>query len=706
MKTHHTLPTALTALTLLACAMLSVAPAGAQAAGCPNEQFRIGASVSLPNCRAYELVTPEHLGRSQDIPFTVGNSNQAVASPDGERFALKTFSRLEPGPALYQSYYVFSRTPQGWTIKSAVAPGAEVDNLELFLASPDLTQVGLSSFSGRLEPSPTTFEVGPVGGPYTPLAEVPEQYRAGLVGANAGTASVPAFSDVVLDSNDPALLPAGSEPNIPGADETYDWSEGQLRRVAVDDQGKPLSRCGSQLGSHGDPSNSGATPENKRSVSADGSKIFFTTGGSGPNCEEPGSLYMRVENRETVEISAPQGVKLEPSERERVTYLDATANGSKVFFSTNEALTEDAPNPGPGGLPNLYVYETGAPAGERLKFVANGVSTEYLTKFVVSEDGTVIYARTSSGGGYRRYDTVTGENSLITTGGEAPSKSEAAYATPNGEFFVFTSDSIENEPRIGHGHQNGLFWYDNADKSIICVSCGGTLISEGGEMDLPLGGFGSGGSAFLESNDETPEFVDMSDNGQEVFFQTTAKLVPQDTNSTEFPTSTSSGAPGEDVYEWEADGWEGCQSGVGCTYLLSGGDDAGPAVFIDATANGSNVFFASPSQLVSWATPEFTNIYDARVDGGFAPPPTARECLSCQGVGSPAPLFGPGASLTFVGPGNAPSVAGVKPGVAIRKKPVAKCAKGKKRSSGRCVVRHEHKGKKKHRAKKIGSVRS
>jgi hypothetical protein len=366
----------------------------------------------------------------------------------------------------------------------------------------------------------------------------------------------------------------------------------------------------------------------------------------------------------------------------------------------------------------LFIYDT---VTHHLSFIASGVPETGGTggRFVlISEDGAAVYYEAN--GRVYHYETQTGATSLVATIGEPTYANEPSYTTPNGQFLVFAAsghevggleerEGVKGEPRgagvPGHPH-NELYRYDAADGSVMCVSCGegmapvqGTMI----EFNEELGGL-----------DQTPPFVQMSENGQKVFFETTAQLVPQDTNTPK--GSGAEGFPGMDVYEWEADGAEEgegtgvfCRAVNGCTHLISTGEDVGKATFLGASEDGSNIFFATAGQLVPQATPEFPNIYDARVDGGFAPPEKETECLSCQGVGSIAPLFSPGASGTFTGAGNAPLFSAIPAATpSTTTKGVAYCSKEKsrKRNVSRCakVVRHERK-RKRHRAKK-GSVRS
>ena len=76
------------ACTLLAIALL-VSPALAQAETCPNEEFRTGAGANLPDCRAYELVSPpftEATTVSLHGSFTLGGF--AGMSADGSHIAM------------------------------------------------------------------------------------------------------------------------------------------------------------------------------------------------------------------------------------------------------------------------------------------------------------------------------------------------------------------------------------------------------------------------------------------------------------------------------------------------------------------------------------------------------------------------------------------------------------------------------------------
>jgi hypothetical protein len=79
-----------------------------------------------------------------------------------------------------------------------------------------------------------------------------------------------------------------------------------------------------------------------------------------------------------------------------------------------------------------------------------------------------------------------------------------------------------------------------------------------------------------------------------------------------------------------------------------------PSVFLDAGANGEDVFFASPNKLLPQAQGETQAVYDARIDGGF--PMAAPVCTTaeaCRNASPPTPaVFGPPPSATFSGPGN------------------------------------------------------
>ena len=121
----------------------------------------------------------------------------------------------------------------------------------------------------------------------------------------------------------------------------------------------------------------------------------------------------------------------------------------------------------------------------------------------------------------------------------------------------------------------------------------------------------------------------LSEDGSHLFFNSFTPLVPRDVNGK------------ADVYQWQAaDSRVACEaagaeryvpSSAGCLSLISSGESASDSTFVDASPTGRDVFFTTDSSLVS-QDPGLVDVYDARIDGGFAPPANPAPCEgeACQ----------------------------------------------------------------------------
>src|SRR5580704_3285580 len=116
-----TVGTALAALLLTTLALAVLAPASANAEeACPNAALRFGSSANLPDCRAYEVVTP---GVKEDNSFIFG----AYGFGDGEHVFFASILPLPGAKNGSEQRALSSRTPAGWiTTPLTVAAGQGV----------------------------------------------------------------------------------------------------------------------------------------------------------------------------------------------------------------------------------------------------------------------------------------------------------------------------------------------------------------------------------------------------------------------------------------------------------------------------------------------------------------------------------------------------------------------------------------------------
>ena len=623
-------------------------PARSVPAGpCPNEALRTGPSAQLPDCRAYEQVTPTEKEGSGDIfGYTGSVATAALIGEDGDHVMVEPkFSKWGSDvDANVDSYFFAREAGTGWRMTGTTPqPQAGADSYQTEIFSPDLTQVGLqvgwASSAQALSPD-IEMEAGPPGGPYTTVATVPRKFPSKWVAASAD------FSTLVLLTEDRVLV-AGHPSKTTSGTDLYEYSaRSGLRQVNVLTGGEKISSCGAEIANSRSPDASVAA------VSADGSRVLFTD-----NCTH--NLYMRTDGTETIEI------------------------GEYIVLATNAQDTELLLSRGAEGAEEeVFLYDTGTRTakllpGARRGWVSEDLSTIYFaSKEQLTPDAPAPSPASEYAGplvaNLYRYDVTTGHLGFTGVQGGAEGSVSA-----EGRYLYFVSVGVAGvfreieQFRPGEGtddEDQQLYRYDSVEHSVECLSCASPFRPRP-EAPVVLADRTGGNGNVRHTPNSVPEVPVVSADGDFVFFDTATPLVPQDVDGEIHPCQGGGGGCGvgaelgnhnndyttsSDVYEWRKNGVDGCSNTQGCLALITSGTGGLMNVLLGTDASGRDVFFATHSQLVAGDTDEQGDVYDARIGGGFPVP--ARPSVECEGDSCSTPLASPDdltpASATFQGAGN------------------------------------------------------
>jgi hypothetical protein len=621
---------------------------------CPNATYRTGASQGLPDCRAFEMVSPVDKSGA-DVWGGGVSAFQASLSGEHVEFPVRTaFGDAKGTGGLGYSQFVASRTPTGWVSKGITPTPATNDPLMLGLPMTDVVD-----FSGE-------FERSVVSGYALPGVEgaVPDNVDLYLEnpiegklleaitnGSSEGeNLKLPAgarTSDLFGSSSDMKIVTFGTQLNlVPQAKgsvpKIYALENGVVTLVGILPDGKvPSAGSYPARGEYSEQERSvRAAVQYKDTVSRNGSHIFFMASASGGERQ----LYLRKNGAVTVLVSQSEGSV--PTVAQSVRFQGATPDGTKVLFSTTSRLSDSDPG---GAEKALYMY-TDSPNPEtepNLTFIAR---TDAEREFVrgISEDGSHIYF--PSHGALLLWDDgqthqvapepgvtpqVNGMSFLSTPG--LDSAAEQAIVTPDGRKIAFINSSrltnndivsLPEEQGRGRAFQDAeIYVYEEQSEKLTCVSCpqNGTAVTQG----IQMGARAVEGIPY-EVLSGQPRFF--TTDGRYAFFSTKEALVPQDTNGI------------TDTYEYDTQ--------TGKLSLLSTGTGEDGAWFVEASAEGRDVFLVTRQQLSGWDPDKLIDLYDARADGGLpgpAAPPAPCSEDACQGTPIAPPTFNTASEFNGLG---------------------------------------------------------
>jgi hypothetical protein len=312
----------------------------------------------------------------------------------------------------------------------------------------------------------------------------------------------------------------------------------------------------------------------------------------------------------------------------------------------------------------------------------------------VSQDGCYVYFNSLAGAGpleVAHYDGAAWTTTLISSlldpgdikwvedwGPRAP----FAELSPNGRYLTFMSslsltgyDNTDANSPVGEPRADWeVFLYDAVTDSLTCASCDPTGARPVGKFDRSTGNdsFAPGLlqvdpanyfektwlagllAPFPLTEQPGPFHVEplynhqpryLTDSG-ELFFESPVALVPRDVNGT------------WDVYEYRPQGVGGCTDAGGCPALISSGRSSDESVLIEASTDGSDVFFFTSDRLTGQDVDHVNDVYDAHVCSAAVPcpPPPPPPAPACEGDACQQPATPPNhptpASRSYSGPEN------------------------------------------------------
>ena len=391
-------------------------------AGVGGSILSTAAAASLPDGRAYELVSPTDKNGA-DI---LAESGRTRAAADGNAVQFSSLGGFADvlGTGVASDYLALrSSDPDpgtnGWSTHAITPPQAPLSVNGVLNADPlyvgdfsadldrgvfrawspvtdvpavartanlyvrsDLRRPGIGSYQ-----LVSSCPLCAVAGPLPPLTD--SNHAPWYAGASSD------FTHVVFESR----MDLTTDVPVQPGPRVYEWDAGQLRFAGYIPPGSATSCGGSGpacvaadasipglgVGTVNPPSR----PANV--ISRDGARIFFTVGTDGSGTVDGssvlGRIYMRTAHTTTDEITASERTDCAddpacgvngipdpaPTGYRASKYAGASLDGSRAFFTTAGALTDDARD---DGQTKLYMYDTTKPASDARNLTLINVDRE------------------------------------------------------------------------------------------------------------------------------------------------------------------------------------------------------------------------------------------------------------------------------------------------------------------------------------------